>query len=197
MAARFLLIRHAQSVWNASGRWQGLADPAISELGKAGAKAAAGALRQFDFEQVISSDLHRAAETGAIIARALGLPEPIVDDCFRERDIGDWAGLTTPQIQERWPDIIRQRDAGLPYIAPNADNEGFDERALDRLKAIANQFSGNVLVVTHAGVIINIERQLGAPIERPINLSGRWLEPSDNGFVLAARFIPVVDEVLG
>src|SRR4051794_39200326 len=30
---RLLLVRHAQSEWNATGRWQGAADPPLSELG--------------------------------------------------------------------------------------------------------------------------------------------------------------------
>ena len=30
---RVLLIRHGQSTWNAEGRWQGRADPPLSELG--------------------------------------------------------------------------------------------------------------------------------------------------------------------
>ena len=31
---RLLLVRHAQSEWNALGRWQGLADPPLSDLGE-------------------------------------------------------------------------------------------------------------------------------------------------------------------
>ncbi|MGZ4756794.1 MAG: histidine phosphatase family protein, partial [Acidimicrobiia bacterium] len=31
---RILLARHGQSTWNAAGRWQGRADPPLSELGQ-------------------------------------------------------------------------------------------------------------------------------------------------------------------
>jgi len=31
--SRLLLLRHGQSTWNAAGRWQGKADPPLSELG--------------------------------------------------------------------------------------------------------------------------------------------------------------------
>ena len=31
---RVLLIRHGQSEWNADGRWQGQADPPLTDLGR-------------------------------------------------------------------------------------------------------------------------------------------------------------------
>ena len=38
-AHELLLIRHAESVWNAAGRWQGQEDPPLSERGQAQALA--------------------------------------------------------------------------------------------------------------------------------------------------------------
>ncbi|MEI7999960.1 MAG: phosphoglycerate mutase family protein, partial [Actinomycetes bacterium] len=31
--SRLLLVRHGQSTWNASGHWQGQADPPLTDLG--------------------------------------------------------------------------------------------------------------------------------------------------------------------
>ncbi|MCB0988696.1 MAG: histidine phosphatase family protein, partial [Acidimicrobiales bacterium] len=31
---RILLVRHGESTWNADGRWQGQADPPLSDLGR-------------------------------------------------------------------------------------------------------------------------------------------------------------------
>ena len=42
---RFLLARHGQSTWNAESRWQGRADPPLSELGARQAEDAAAVLR--------------------------------------------------------------------------------------------------------------------------------------------------------
>ena len=39
-----LLVRHGQSTWNAEGRWQGQADPPLSELGERQAVEAAAAV---------------------------------------------------------------------------------------------------------------------------------------------------------
>ncbi|MGI8753714.1 MAG: histidine phosphatase family protein [Acidimicrobiales bacterium] len=43
--ARILLVRHAQSEWNALGRWQGWADPPLSPLGRNQAEQAGRHLR--------------------------------------------------------------------------------------------------------------------------------------------------------
>ncbi|MBK5332301.1 MAG: histidine phosphatase family protein, partial [Ilumatobacteraceae bacterium] len=62
-ATDLLVVRHGQSEWNAIGRWQGHADPALSELGKRQAAVAAGSIGAVD--GIISSDLLRASETAA------------------------------------------------------------------------------------------------------------------------------------
>ena len=43
--SRLWLIRHAESTWNAAGRWQGQADPPLSEKGRAQARQLAESLR--------------------------------------------------------------------------------------------------------------------------------------------------------
>ena len=40
MTGTVWLIRHAESEWNAAGRWQGLADPPLSARGRGQAAAA-------------------------------------------------------------------------------------------------------------------------------------------------------------
>ena len=37
---RILLVRHGESTWNADGRWQGQADPPLSDLGRSQAAEA-------------------------------------------------------------------------------------------------------------------------------------------------------------
>ncbi len=58
MPSRLLLVRHGQSEWNAAGRWQGQADPPLTDLGRAQARAAARAIGGVD--AVFASDLQRA-----------------------------------------------------------------------------------------------------------------------------------------
>ena len=58
---KLLLVRHGQSEWNAMGRWQGKANPPLTDLGKEQAFLAAKKLP--DFSTLASSDLVRAKVT--------------------------------------------------------------------------------------------------------------------------------------
>ena len=97
---RTVVIRHGQSTWNASGRWQGHANAPLTELGRAQAAAAVAGLPAV--EAIWSSDLARAQSTAEIIGAALDLPIR-VDARFRERDAGDWTGLTRDEIEAGSP----------------------------------------------------------------------------------------------
>jgi len=87
---KMLFIRHGQSTWNEAGRWQGRADPPLSEFGEQQAHTAAKVIGQVD--AIISSPLERALGTAAIIGTHIGVgPIQILDDLM-ERDSGEWLG---------------------------------------------------------------------------------------------------------
>jgi broad specificity phosphatase PhoE len=168
--SRILLVRHGQSEWNADGRWQGQADPPLSELGEEQAVAAAKAVGIVD--AIYASDLVRAHHTAELIAAQLGA-DVVVAPNLRERSAGDWEGRTRAEIDEGWPGFLesgRRPDGYEPDDAVLA-------RALTALEAIASTHDGDVLVITHGGVVRVIERHLGGDAEGLIpNLGGLWLE---------------------
>ena len=101
---RVLLIRHGQSEWNADGRWQGQADPPLTDLGRHQALHAARNLGTVD--AIVASDLQRASETALIIADALGVGPVVLEPGLRERDAGEWSGLTRAEIERDWPGYL-------------------------------------------------------------------------------------------
>ena len=101
---RVLLIRHGQSEWNADGRWQGQADPPLTDLGRHQAMHAARNLGAVD--AIVASDLQRASETALIIAEALGVGPVVLEPGLRERDAGEWSGLTRAEIERDWPGYL-------------------------------------------------------------------------------------------
>ncbi len=104
---RILIVRHGESTWNAVRRWQGQADPPLSERGEAqAARAAIAAAEQGPFDAVVTSTLQRAARTGKVIAERCALPllEPVVD--LSERAAGEWEGLTRSEIEDRYPGFL-------------------------------------------------------------------------------------------
>ncbi len=162
-------MRHGQSEWNALGRWQGHADPDLSALGATQARAAADALGSFD--AIVASDLRRARRTAELLAAELGIGPVLTDPRLRETDAGEWQGLTRDEIDRGWPGFLDQgrRPPGFePY-----------DRAAERLAgALLDVGSawpgGEVLAVSHGGVIRALRHRLGAPLERLANLAGAW-----------------------
>jgi probable phosphoglycerate mutase len=174
--SRLLLVRHGQSTWNAEGRWQGRADPPLSELGERQAADVVVVLRARAanatlVERIWASPLVRARRTAEIVAESLGL-DVAFDDRLQEVDAGEWTGLTRVEIEARWPGYLEahRRPPGFE------DREHLAARALAALGDIAGAAPDEtVLVVTHGGVIGAVERHLGAPWERTPNLGGREL----------------------
>ena len=103
-----LVVRHAESVWNLDGRWQGHADPPLSAAGAAQARAAATTMDGIGC--VVSSDLDRARRTAEIIAETLEVGPVIVDPGWRERNIGLWQGLTSDEIERDYPGALAAGD---------------------------------------------------------------------------------------
>ena len=171
---RLLLLRHAQSTWNAEGRWQGHADPPLSPEGKQTAKAAAP--QYSHISRVVSSPLLRATETAEIIAESSGTSHIATHPGLTERDLGEWTGLTRSEVEERWPGYLNEHK--WPESAETT--EAFIKRVLEAIHSIAEETAGehdeDVLVVAHAGVIITLEQSLGVPWRKIGNLCGRAVE---------------------
>ena len=185
---RLLVVRHGQSEWNATGRWQGRADPALTDEGRRQSKVAGGALGTFD--AVVASPLLRAAETATIIAERLGIGPVLTDPDLVERDAGEWQGLTRSQIQEGWPGFL---DDGRrpPGYEPG---DAMLTRALSVLERISERMGdGDVLVVSHGGVVYALEEACGEPWRRIPNLGARWFELSGGDLSAGPRVDLVPD----
>ena len=180
---RVLLLRHAESAWNAEGRWQGRADPALSPAGRAAALQAGTRLPSF--RSIVCSDLERARETARLIARSwAGACLAWVTPLLQERTVGPWEGLTREQIEASWPG----------YLARRQRPEGFesDDSVLSRLRealvVLERKFpGGRVLCVTHGGLVHALESWAGLPRTRLENLAGRWVTVHDSAVVLGGR----------
>jgi probable phosphoglycerate mutase len=149
------LVRHAESTWNAAGRWQGQKDPPLSERGRRQAAELARALAGEGVETLITSDLARAFETASIVGRALGL-RPRPEPALRELDAGTWSGLPRSEIARRDAQMLARFDSGDRNTPAGGGENRRDValRARRALLAIAREDAGRRLaVVTHGGVI--------------------------------------------
>jgi probable phosphoglycerate mutase len=195
---RILLVRHGQSAWNASGRWQGWADPPLTELGRQQAWSAAGAVGVVD--AIVASDLERAIGTAMVISEAIGVGPVVVDPGLRERGVGEWTGLTRAEIAERWPEAFAAFLAPGPGGAPRTPpgGEALDvllarvTDALDRVAELVGPHA-EALVVTHGGVIRALERNLGREPAPLANLGGLRVELRDDGRLVLGERLLLVD----
>ena len=179
---RLLVVRHAQSVWNAAGRWQGWSDAPLSELGVEQARQAGSALAAAGTAPgaMASSDLARARRTAELIGAELGYRQTlIVDPDLREQDLGEWNGLTTDEIASVWPSELDARRAGHLGEVPGGEAAAvFAARCLGALARLAASGADETVVVAHGGVIIALEHALGTWRDgnRHPHLAGWWVE---------------------
>lgn len=157
---RLLLLRHGQTALSVQRRYSGRGNPPLTELGRHQADAAAAYLgSRGGIAAVVTSPLHRAYDTAAAAAKALGL-DLAVDDDLIETDFGAWEGLTfgeasavDPELHGRW---LRNTGVKPP------GGESFDavhdrvRRACNRI--IAEHGGATVLVVSHVTPIKTILR---------------------------------------
>lgn len=196
--ANVLMVRHGQSAWNAIGRWQGQADPPLSDIGRRQAAAAGEVVAGWALDaHVTSSDLARARDTGAAIASGASLDPVATDPAFRERHAGDWQGMTRAEIEEAYPGWI---DDGRRPNGWEHDDRLVD-RAVPALQELVERRSRSVLiVVSHGGLIRSLERAAvnGAPppdrFRRLANLEGTWLRIGPDGVEADAGRVHLLPE---
>ena len=182
---KLLLVRHGQSEWNALGRWQGKANPPLTNLGKEQALLAAKKLP--DFSILASSDLVRARETAEIFARAHD-KEPndiFIEPQVQERDAGEFSGLTRDEIDKKFPGYLAQQRWPSGWEPDDVLIKRLRE-GLGRIIA-SSTGSDSIVVVTHGGCIYALESLLGEEYRRISNLGGRWFELINNEFYLGER----------
>lgn len=147
---RLTLIRHAESTWNATGRWQGQSDVPLSPRGHLQARSLAQRFFERGFAHRITSDLSRTVST----ASALG-EHATPDRRFREIDVGAWAGLKRAEVKQKFGDEVAKLRSGQPVRIGGGESmeefEGRVDAAIDDLRA--KHRGEEVLLVTHGGVV--------------------------------------------
>ncbi|MBQ7497392.1 MAG: histidine phosphatase family protein [Selenomonas sp.] len=184
---RLVLIRHGQTAWNKSGKYQGQSDVALSEEGLEQARCLAEHFPVEKLDAVYASDLSRAMVTAETVAQKFDLdvrPEP----AFRELSFGKWEGLTYAEIVAGWPDAMANF-LTHPDIMEIPQGESFpqvQQRAMARLKEIVAEHEPHdhtVGIFAHGAVLRTI---LTGIMQMP--LSQVWTLSQYNTAVNIVRF---------
>ena len=128
---------------------QGTADPPLSAVGRAQARALAPLLDGLEPDAVVTSDLRRARQT----AEELGLAAARPDARWREAAIGRWAGRLVDEVVAEEPEA---HDGWLEGSSAPPGGEAFGDtcaRIAAAIAELAGSGAERALVVTHGGPI--------------------------------------------
>ncbi len=159
MAVRsLLLLRHGRTAWNAQRRFQGQADPPLDEIGRAQAYEVGALIAAVRPDQLVTSDLARAAQTAEIVGAACGI-EAVADARLRERGLGHWEGLTRDEVAETFPDEFADWVAGRDVSRRGGESR--EQVAQRALKAFAELPAVPVTVlVSHSATAMALTNAL-------------------------------------
>jgi 2,3-bisphosphoglycerate-dependent phosphoglycerate mutase len=176
------LVRHGETTWNATGRWQGHADAPLSEAGILQADRLAARLSGQHFDAVISSDLSRASDTAKTVASKLeGAPNVVLEPLWREIDVGDLSGITYEESLSRG---LHHRFMPFDQRHPNGESSAdLAARASQAIEGLKLERMGQrVIVFSHGGTI---RRALGVILSEP---DARWVTKFPVGNTSISRF---------
>lgn len=151
---KIYLVRHAESVWNRERRVQGTRlDVPLSTVGRAQARLLGERLRDMPVRAVFCSVAGRAVETAQI---ALGEDYPMTTlEELQELSLGNWEGRLISELREENLESVERwyHSPTSVKIEGGEDLHAFRKRSVGAMTRIVETTGGDVLVVTHGGVI--------------------------------------------
>lgn len=178
MSCRVYLIRHGETEWNTTMKFQGITDIPLSERGRQQAVSLGKRLAALKLDAFYSSDLLRAYETAKIISEYHDMSIETVPG-IRELNFGAWEGLTIAEIKQSFADEIKKWWEN-PFSIRIPGGETYHEliqRSVNTIKKIVAQHrNGQIVVVSHGGPIRSI---VGSVLE--IDLRKYWRLGLHNG----------------
>lgn len=166
-AARVVLWRHGQTDWNLENRFQGHSDIPLNDVGHRQAERAAPLLFGLQPSKIIASDLIRAQQTAAALAKISGLAVSI-DAGLRETHGGNWEGKTGAENRaadyDRFVNWLDGDDQ--PAGETGERRSAIAQRAVNAIERALEPDVSTLIVVTHGGTARCI---LGKMLEMPMN----------------------------
>lgn len=152
---KIFLVRHAQSLANEQGIYQGVTyDTDLSEIGRKQAQILADRFEHIDITQIIASPLKRTIQTAAVVAKRkhLSIQKEL---SILETNHGSWEGKHKDTITKTWP-WIYEKWLKFPSSTKFPDGEHFLEtqkRVTGWWKEFISTNSKDTLIVSHDNII--------------------------------------------
>ena len=173
---KIIIVRHGQTDWNVENRFQGHTDIPLNDTGQAQVEKSALVLASLRPHRLVTSDLLRARQTAAAIAKRCGLPVTIDPD-LRETYGADWEGKTGLEIRKETDAQFTAWLSGED-IPAGGTGERRSEVAARAISAIYRGLSEiesgqSLVIVTHGGAARSVIGTLmGLPVSEWASLGG-------------------------
>lgn len=172
-------VRHGETDWNASQRYQGQTDIPLNDKGRGQAARNGKALAHYLGASAkdlhfIASPLSRTVETMQIVRQGLGLPGDDFDrdPRLKEQHFGHWEGIV-------WGDLPKLDPEG--FAARKADSWNWSPRGGENYPALQTRvepwlasLQRNTLVVAHGnvgrvirGLVLRLDKHVVTKLEAP------------------------------
>lgn len=169
MGTKIYLIRHGETEGAETRRYKGHIDVPLSKNGISQVQRLSEHLsRNAQLSAVYTSDLGRAYRSAEIIAAPFHL-KPIVVRELKERNFGDWEGMSFDEIEKHYPDAFTSWAKNPLRFSPLNGESTVEvhDRVMPVFMGIAEKNKGkNIAIVTHGGVTrVILCRMLDMPLE--------------------------------
>lgn len=166
---KLILIRHGETDWNLSGRFQGVTGTKLNQSGIVQAHCVSNVLQSTCAHSIYSSPLTRAMEMSEIISQALSISIVSMTN-LQELNLGELEGITGNAMKSKYPEIYSAWGSDPSTVSmPGGESlQQLQTRAWNAVETIkAKHTSGTSLVVSHNFAIVCIIcKVLGVDLSR-------------------------------
>lgn len=169
MVTTVYLVRHGETDYNLGPRYQGQLDIPLNANGKRQGDLLGQAMKDCHIDEVFSSPLGRAMETGRLIAQYHDNMQVTPVHGLEEVDVGVFQGKLMSDMEKEYPDVIycvHHDPAHLQYPEGESCRAVYD-RMVKTIAEIVEQNRGrSIVIVSHGFAIQNyIHYTTGKPFE--------------------------------
>jgi alpha-ribazole phosphatase len=163
------LVRHTETDWNLSRRYQSHSDRPLTPRGNTQLRQVVEFFRGAQVATIVSTGLARTDSLAAAIAAEQNGAQHVIDRRWMEIEHGCWEGLTYDEVKARFGDRAedRFRDPCGSRVHAGETLTELAGRVLASWRDLPRSTRGGCVVVTHATPIqVLLSRTIGVAEER-------------------------------